>query len=240
MVKEQLISKLQELKQIKPRKDWVVLAKMNVLGSDATERKTVVKPAYNWTFSNILRLIYQRKLTYAFVVFLFISVGMFSIAQYTLPGDMLFSVKKITEQSQASLIGRSDVKNSFENLKKRSQDLAQAVKDNRENNISSAVKEVKDAASGLNNALAKNPALAKEVALEIKDNGTLLNMLGDFEGVDLKQTSDVLYKTIDSQIIDSLQETTLTESQQKMLEEAKKLYNEGDYSGALEKILLIE
>ncbi len=245
MTQKQLISKLQELKQVKPRKDWVLLAKMDILGLSAKtesivmERKAIpqIQPSYKWNFSNILGLIYQRKFAYAFAVFLFIFMGMFGIAQYTLPGDMLFSVKKMTEQSQASLIGESNIKNNFENLKKRSQDLAQAVKDKKDGNISFAIKEVRDATSSLNDAIAKDPKLAKEFAVEIKDNKTLLDNIG---GEDLKQTSDTLYKTIDSQMIADLQNTSLTESQQKTLTEINDLYNQGKYFDALEKILLIK
>ena len=237
MTSKQLISKLQELKQIKPKKEWVFSVKMDILGSDVIERKAIVQPAYKWNLLNILELIYKRKFAYAFAVFLFVFVGMFGFAQYTLPGDMLFSVKKMTEQSQASLIGENNIKNGFENLKKRSQDLAQAVKDKKDGNIPSAIKEVKDATSSLANTITKDPKLSREIAIEVKKNATLLNSIGD---EDLNKTSDILYKIIDRQMIDDLEKIILTESQQEILKEINDLYDQGKYSDALEKILLID
>jgi len=237
---KELISKIQELKQIKPRKDWVALAKMDILGPDVVVQSPVMaKPASLYSLPNALGLFYQQKLAYAFAVFLFTCIGMFGMAQYTLPGDVLFSVKKMTEQSQASLTGESNLKNSFETLKKRSQDLAAVVANNKQGNMPSAIKEVKDATSSLTDALAKDPASAKAVALEIKNNSTLLSTLDGVSDAELKQTSDILYKIIDQQMIADLQKTTLTESQKKELDDINSLYEEGKYSEALEKILLI-
>jgi len=239
MTEAELISKLKELKQIKPNRAWADLAKKNILNSPvaAVSSKPAKAVDTRWTFSDIVSLFVQRKYAYAFAVFAFIFVGVLGIAQHTLPGDVLFPVKQIAEQSQASLLGQNDVASNVEVLKNRSEDLAQAIKENKQSNIPSAINEVKNATSDLANAIAKDPAMAKEVALQIKDNATILDTIG---GTDLKQTSDVLYKTIDDQMIAALQKTTLTDSQKQALGDIDSLYSQGKYSDALEKILLIK
>ncbi len=76
MQEKQLINKLKELQQIKPRKDWVILVKNQIL-----ENKQVVQEKQKFGFLALLSsLIYQRKLAYAFATLLFIMVGMFGFA----------------------------------------------------------------------------------------------------------------------------------------------------------------
>jgi len=237
MTEEQIISKLQLLKQVKPNYEWVSLVKNEILGKSALPANPIIAPAPRGTLLNIFRTIYHhQKLAYSFAVFMFMFAGVFGIAQYTLPGDPLFSVKKITEQSQAALLQESNVKTSAESLKKRSNDLAQVVKQQKGSNISQAKQEVKEATKNLANAILKDSNSAKEIAMEIKGNQTLLSF---FEDADLKEESEILYKAIDEQMIADLEKVTLSEPQQEIFKEVKILFEEGKYSLALEKILLI-
>lgn len=236
MTEKELISKLQTLKQITPRKDWVFSVKMEMFGENAVAPKVAAEPRYKKIFGNIFSITLQKKLAYSFATLLLMFAGVFGFAQYTLPGDPLFEVKKITEHSQSALTGESNVKSNVETFKKRSHDLAEVVKNNKDGNKASAVKEVKDATKSLAAAIEKDSNLVKEVALEIRNNQTLLAVLGE---EDLKESSDILYKAIDSQMIADLEKITLTEEQVKMLEEIKVLFKEEKYLEALEKILLI-
>lgn len=236
VTEKQLIAKLQTLKQIKPRENWVFFAKANILGSEAAAFQAVKKPGFKEVFGGMFGLTLQRKLAYSFATVALMFAGVFGFAQYTLPGDMLFEVKKITEQSQAALVRESDVKSNVETFKKRSHDLSEVVKNNKEGNKVSAIQEVKDASKNLAAAIEKDSKLVKEIAMEIKNNQTLLSVLGE---EDLRETSDILYKAIDSQMIAELEKMTLQEEQVKALEEIKVLFKEGKYSEALEKILLI-
>jgi hypothetical protein len=60
-------------------------------------------------------------------------------------------------------------------------------------------------------------------------------------GTDLSENQDVkdLYQIIVEGEIAGLQKTTLTDEQRNMLVEAVELYNQGKFTDALEKILLI-
>lgn len=241
MTEKQLIAKLQTLKEIKPRKDWVLLVKNEMFNLPAQAGNEVaVKPpkaSFTGLFLNRFKFAHQSKMAYSFAALLFIFVGALGFAQHTLPGDALFSVKKITEQSQAALTGETNVKSTFETLKKRSKDLA-IVKTQKDGNVSSATKEVNDAAKSLTEAIQKDPALAKEVAMEITTDQTLLAV---FNESDLKETSDILYQALDDQMIEDLQKRkkTLTLEEQEKIEEILALYDEKKYSQAFEMILLM-
>ncbi len=237
MTEEQIIAKLQTLKNIKPRENWVVFAKANIFGSEAVAFQPVKKPGFKEILSGMFGLTLQRKFIYSFTTIALMFAGVFGFAQYTLPGDMLFEVKKITEQSQAALVRESDVKSNVETFKKRSHDLSLVVKNNKGGNKVSAIREVKDAAKNLALAIKKDTALAKEVALEIQNNQTLLAVLSE---EDLKETSGDLIKVVTIQLAGDLEaKIEKTETEAAFLAEIQLLVKAGKYQEALEKILLI-
>lgn len=237
MTGEQLISRLQTLKQIKPRKDWVLLTKNEIL-----KKETVVsQPArtdFVGLFSNVFNYAFRNKMAYSFAALLFVFVGAFGFAQYnTTPKDTLLLAENTAEQFQAALIGETSVRTKLETLKKKSNDLA-VVKTQKDGDVLSATKELNDVAKSLTDAIAKDPSLAKEVAMEITADQTLSAV---FSVDDLKESSDILYKAIDEQMIEDFQKgkATLTLEQQEKMEEILELYNGGKYATAMEKILLM-
>jgi hypothetical protein len=162
-------------------------------------------------------------------------VGVFGFAQYTVPGDLLFPVKKIAEQSQAALIGQSGLKQDVATLNSRINDLAQIAKEGKKDNIPSAISEVNANASQLAKNLKDNPTQDPQT---IKDIANSLKTLADVTGTDLSGNPDVkdLYQTVVQSQIADLQKTTLTDDQKNILFEAEDLYNQGKYNDALEKI----
>ena len=244
MQEKQLINKLKELQQIKPRKDWVILVKNQIL-----ENKQVVQEKQKFGFLALLSsLIYQRKLAYAFATLLFVMTGMFGFAQYTVPGDMLFSVRKMTEQSQAFMSQENQLKSNLEVASKRLDDLTQIVKDKKIQNIAPAIREfqasISEATKNLiDNVNQKNPQSIKEIAIQVKkieDNKKELQTYGvDLQATqESKDLNDALAPLVQHEI-DDLEKTTLTEDQQKITQEVKDLYTDGKYSDALEKIFTI-
>lgn len=228
MTDNQIISKLQELKKIKPRAEWVLLVKDQIFTNDANGtivNGVVANSASHWKFIVNTFNPFQRKLSYTLAALLILFTGALSI-KYFLPNNM-----DMAQESTGALA----VKSNVTTFKVKSQSLAEAVKNNSEN-LSLAVKEIKDATRNLTNAIAKDPETVREVALEVRDNKTLLD---NIDQEDLRETSDALYKTIDTQMIEDLQKTTLTQEQQVSFDEVKDLYSKGKYYEALEKILLI-
>jgi len=238
MTEKELIKQLKTLKEIKPRKEWALLLKSEILNAEYAEQKIAVKPASKaWSILELFPLFnYQKKLVYAFATLCFFVVGVFGFAQYTMPGDLLFPVKKITEQTQTPL----------QVAYNRSEDLVQIIKENKIQNLDSAILEFKasvtDAAKTITQDLVKNndKESIKVVMAEVKkiqDNQEQMKTLGVNIG-DAKELDDVLALIVQEQI-DSLNESTLTEKQETALKEITELYEQGKYSDALEQILLI-
>ena len=238
MTEKELIKQLKTLKEIKPRKEWALLLKSEILNAKYAEQKIAVKPATKaWSILELFPLFnYQKKLVYAFATLCFFVVGIFGFAQYTMPGDLLFPVKKITEQTQTPL----------QVAYNRSEDLVQIIKENKIQNLDSAILEFKtsvtDAAKTITQNLVKNndKESIKVVMAEVKkiqDNQEQMKTLGVNIG-DTKELDDVLALIVQEQI-DSLNESTLTEKQEEALKGITELYEQEKYSDALEQILLI-
>ena len=176
-------------------------------------------------------------------------IGMFGFAQYTMPGDVLFSVKKLTEQSQTALVSQEDqLKNNFEIASRRLDDLTQVVKGNRTQNIAPAIKEFQASISEATKNLVasigqKDSQSIKDIAQQIKkieENKKELQTYGvDLEATqESKDLNDALAPLVQREIED-LEKTTLTEEQLETIQKIKDLYAEGKYSDALEEILMI-
>lgn len=250
MNEKQLIEAIRKLDEIKPRKEWVVFAKSQIF-EDIAERKVLKKSFLAEKMSGVLDvfsvLTHQRKLAYAMATLAFMIAGVFGFAQYTVPGDLLFSVKRATEQSQTVFTGGNNLKNSLENYDRRVQDLVRVVKENRESNIPSAISEAKASMAGavksLTVAVTQKNKNIKEIALEIKkieENKKQLKTLGiDISATEeTKELDDALAPLVESEIKD-LEEISLTEKQQEEIGVIKELYDNGKFVEALEEILLI-
>ena len=229
MEDSKLIFKLQQLKQIKPRKEWAVLVKNQIFENNISD--VTSKATYASLLPNIFKAYFGKRLVYSLATLLFIISGVVGFVRYG-----VLNVK-VSQKSIASLSStESPLKNSdVEELKLKSQNLINVTK-NKPQDFALAIKEIKTAANNLTEAIEKNPKLAGEVAMEVKNNGTLLSIVSETE---LEQASDALYKVIDEQMIKDLEKTTLTEDQKITFDEAKDLFEQAKYSDALEKILLI-
>jgi len=99
MTQAEIIKQLQGLKEIKPNQDWVVLTKSQILRTE----KPVFSPFAIFSPAKVYSC--------AGMVFVLLLVGIFGFAQNSLPGDFLYSIKKITERSQAVFISESEKPN---------------------------------------------------------------------------------------------------------------------------------
>jgi len=247
ITQKQLIKDIMQLKEIKPREEWALLLKSTLLENKVPSRMTGAASAQKVSIIDVLSSVFfqpfgsaqgRQKLAYAFAAILLLIVGVFGFAQNTMPGDLLFPIKKIAEQSQAALTGQTTLKQDVVNLNSRINDLAQVAKDGRKNNIPSAISEINTNLSQLAKSLKDNPAQDSKTLKEI---AVSLKMLANVPGTDLSENQDVkdLYQTIVQSQIADLQKTTLTDEQKSTLIEIKELYEDGKYVEALEKILLI-
>ena len=229
MTDKELISRIQSLKQIKPRENWVLFTKSKILNNNFEAEKSVGANNVNF-IGNMFKTVFLSKFTYSLAVLLFvISVGSFFAINGILNNG---SNVKVSKSSTASILA---IKDSVEDFKIKSKSLSDTVKYSPES-TSLVVKEVKEAARELTVAIKNDPDLAKEVALDINNNKTYLEFS---EANDLKEVSNNLYKTIVDQMIKDIEDTTLTESQEESLNIVKNSYKENDYTSALEDILLL-
>ena len=243
MTEKDLIKQIKQLKDIKPRSEWASLCKSQILNSKLEtnsnfQNNEFSKPVSDFGFrisDFLFGLKIQKRLAYSFATLLFICVGLVGFAQYTMPGDLLFPVRKITEKSEATLVGQTKIKQNVANLNNRINDLVKVAQEGKKDNISPAINEVSENAG----VLAKNLKDNSIAESDIKEIVASLKVLAAVPGTDAEDIPEVknLYQTIVENQIADLQELTLTKNQEEILLEVEKLYEEGKYIEALEKIL---
>ena len=248
MTEKELLSKIKQLRRIKPREEWVVFVKNRILEEEfekETEKRIISSPFSVKEFLTGLRIIFQHKLVFASLVLLFVFVGVFGFAQKSVPGDFLYLVKKAAENSQKPFLS-SDEKPKF-NIKianRRLEDVLRVSKEKSGDNLASAISEYQMSVSEVTESLAKaekskNKEQVKEIVSGVielekktkKAEKTLSVNIGS------EEINSALSKVVETEIKD-LEKRTLTEEQQEALEEAKAEYKAGNYSKAIEILLL--
>jgi len=237
MTDRDLIKKLQILKDIKPRKDWVVLTKTQILGEQREE----------FSLIESLGFFFQSKLAkpaFASLIAVFLLFGLFAFAQNSLPGDFLYSIKKITERGQAVFVSKIDKPQaSLELANKRLEELTKIAETNQVKKLAPAINEfqasVSEAAKNLSRmeATSSDPAAIKKIVEGTKELGGKIQevkslgvVIGEEEFDELQGVSDELEIKL---LISDLEKITMTEEQEGILNQMKELVEEGKYSEAL-------
>jgi len=238
---KQLISKLQELRQIKPSQDWVVSLKREIVGGQpgfGTQILTV--------FEVLPRMIFQSKLAYATIACFAILFGTFTFAQNTVPGDLLFSVKKMAEQSQGALLSSANQSNyNLDIVNRRLGELADVIKENKTNNIAPAIQEVKNGIAQTVKDISSNTNDFTSIAVKvqkIQQAKRNVETLGVVMLQESNELNDALAPLVENEIkvlTQSSDSGNLNLEQEIRLVEVKSHYKKGEYTAALEKILLI-
>jgi len=236
MREKEIIAKIKELKQIKPRKEWVVFTYQKIFNEELQKEKGFVKN---------LEIIFSHKYAFACLVAIAVIIGTFGFAQNSLPGDTLFSLKKITEKGQAVFVSpRYESKYNLELASRRLSELTQIAEKNMVRNLKPAIDEyqtsVSQAAKSLKKTKLQNKEEMREIIGEVKEiekKREKIKALGVEIGEDDKLNS-ALAGLVEREIKE-LKERSLTQEQEKILVEAEKSFEEGNYSQALEKILYL-
>lgn len=240
MTEKELIGNIRKLRQIEPRKDWVILTKRRILGEEKSLGGLISESA------NIFqKVFFQYKLAFASLSAILILVGIFGFAQNSLPGDYLFPLKKITEKTRAVFVSEADQpKVQLEFANKRLEELTEIAKTNQVTKLAPAIDEfqanVSEAAKKL--VEIKEPEKTREagkaVVAEIKkleENKKKVESLGVVVGEN-KEIRDAMCQLTKREIKNL---GTLTEKQKELLAEAQEYLKEGKCSLAFEKILLL-
>jgi hypothetical protein len=234
MTEAQFISKIRLLKEIKPRKGWVVLTKKQIFGEEKARNSK-----WNLILDIFPRVFFRWQPAVAvFAVFL---LGAFTLAQSSAPGDLLYSVKKITEQTQKPFVPEKEF--NIKIVNNRLDDLAKVAQSNSTKNLAPAINEYKASVSEVaknltNEETKKNPQELKKIVKELQNiekKTAEVESLGMVVGEDIELDS-ALVELIRLQAQD-LENRTLTQEQIKSIGDIKADIEAGKYSDALEKIL---
>lgn len=224
MTENQLIAKIKELRQLKPRKDWVVLTKKNILGE---EPRFAFFPYFKPALAGF------------FVVF--VMFGMLGFAKNSLPGDPLYIIRKVAHFGQAILTPEAEkpayqlklANDRLQDLTKASgKNLAPTI-DEFQANISQAAKELSRI-----DATTSSPTTIKKIVQEaqkIKENKQKAEALGVV--IDGTEELDNVLEKIAGDLIEDLKERLLTEEKQETLVKMEELFREGKHSEVLELYL---
>jgi ribosomal protein L10 len=170
--------------------------------------------------------------------------GIFSLAQNSLPGDILYSIKKMTEKGRAVFVSEEE-KPVFQ-LKlanERLEDLTKAPVKNLAPTISEFQANISEAAKNLTKiaATTSDPVIIKKIVEETKkleENKQKVTALGVvIEGEGTKEFDNALAKVAEN-LIEDLESRTLTEEKENILSEMKELTENGKHSEALEIYLI--
>jgi hypothetical protein len=236
MEEKELINKIKELREIKPSQDWVVCTRVRILG---IEEKKGLSSVLEFMPRLVLK---YNKLAFAVVIVFGFVTGTFTLAQNSLPGDPMYALKRATEKVKTVLASDQELpKVQLQLAYKRLEELDKIAKMNRTNNLAQAIQEfqadISKAAEGVANA--KNPDV-KEIASEtkkIKESKENIEALGVAVG-DTKDLDNALVQLIERELKD-LEVRTLSDDQKKVFDKATEDFKAGNYSEALEGILII-
>ena len=227
MTEKEIISKIEQLRQIKPEKEWVALTKERILGTE---------PKVKW-----LGLFdYQLKPILAGALMALIVFGLFSVSQNSLPGDTLYPIKKISEKGQAIFVSKNEEpKVKLEWVNKRLEELKEVALKNQTKKLPTALKETENALAEAAKGLVKSENIAqKEVVEKAKEMIVKKEEIEKTLGVEIggKEEGN-LTKTLAEKLIDDLENRNLTKEQKEVLEKAEEDFENGKYQEALLKVL---
>ena len=234
----ELISKIEELKGIKPRPEWVILAKAKILGPEYISSET--HSARLWGIFG------WRSIT-AMSVSMAVLLGVFIGAQSALPGGPLYSLKRMTEKGQSAFVStREKPKANIELASKRLEELGQIAKNNQSRRLAPAISEFQANVASLTKDLTAMSSTSSDMtavkgivqaAKQLEENKRKVEAMGIVVG-GTDELDSAIAKLVEREIA-QIGANDLTENQQKTLEQAREDLKAGDYSSALEKILLM-
>jgi len=237
MTETELIKKIQELKKIRPRKDWVVLAKREIFREEypVIEKRLSILEIFPRLFH------YYRPVLATFVFLGIIAIAALGLAQNTLPGDTLYSVKRISEKGRVVFISEiNKPKAHLELANKRLEELTKIAENNQIQKLAPAINEVQASVSQVVKDLKASKKITEEIVEQtkkIEESQEKVEALGVIVG-GVEEFDNTLSQLVEREIKD-LENKILSEEKTRLLEQAKADFENGNFSAALEKIWLI-
>ncbi|MCP6726809.1 MAG: DUF5667 domain-containing protein [Patescibacteria group bacterium] len=246
MTDKELKAKISLLNNIKPKQDWVVLTKSNILG-ETPAFKPYTQPFS--VFSDIVstfKLATARPALIVPALALIVAGGvMLQVASTSLPGDTLYPVKVALSKAKVTLLASDETK-AIAHLglaQNNLNDLKRAVEENKTKNLASAIQVFEDniaiASKEIQELVENQSSGALQATIEIvqlqKDKAVVEKILGTVIGNENGELESAIKLLVENELSD-LQQRSLTEEQEALLAEALASYEIGEYGTALESI----
>lgn len=234
MREKDLIGKIRLLRQIKPSKDWVILTKSKIF-----EEEPKISP-----FAFLFQ--FRLKPALAGVLSFLIIFGIVTQTQNALPGEKLYSIKKITEKVRTAFVSEKEKpKAGLDLAEKRLEELDEITQKNLVKNLSTGIREYKLAKNEVNKEVSNLKNKSTNEAIRIaKDMAPGIKIINEreekiFASLEIKpeETVEPAIKVIIELLIQDVKKATLTDEQKIDLEKIEEYYNNGDYQAALELYL---
>ena len=245
MKQSQLVRQLKSLRELEPSDNWVSFTKERIFAGE---------PEPAGLRSGLLSFfpLFRYKLALAPIISVLVLIGLFGFTQQTLPGDFLFSVKKMTESAQVTFSSSAEKPETQLKLaNKRLEELSRIAESNQVGNLDPAIKEfqsniaqaTKDLAAI--NVTSSDPLMIKGLLAETKkmtENkervesvlGAIIGDTGELDNAILQ-----IERQTAAYLITDLEKRTLQESDLQLLNQARDDYNAGNYATSLEKIWIL-
>jgi hypothetical protein len=214
----------------------VIFTKVKVLGEE---------PKVSWI--SVLEffpgLIYKHsKLAFASLIIFGFVAGAFGFAQGALPGDPIYALKRVSEKTRLAFVSERDLPQAqLAFVNKRLEELNTIAQTNQVNKIAPAVQEfqanISKAAKDLVRTQNVDISKIASETRKITESRQKIESLGVVIG-ETKEFDDALSQLVEREIKD-LEERTITREQREILFKAKDDFGAGNYSQALENILLL-
>ncbi len=247
MEEYRIIQKIKKLRQIEPEKDWVVLTKKQIVGFEDVQTK------HSFSFTDqILACLtpgvkhkFNYKLALATLGVILVSGGAaIGFSQAALPGDLFYPVRKFADKTGYLFVSKNNQpKLGLEIANKRLEELTIIAQNNQARNLAPAINEFRqsmvEAADRLK-IVDGSPKITREIVKEtekLRENREKVEALGVVVG-ETKELNQALSQLAEREIKD-LESRALTESQEKLLAAAREDFAKGNFSQALEKLLLL-
>lgn len=217
----QVIQKIRQLRQIKPNSDWVLLTKQQALEKIEVLSQKETKEQRHWfPLPRPVLLTGVVGVAVLFVIAIF-AVGNLNI----LPVPV-----ELSPADYDVLIS------SLNTLEKT---LVQATDNLKKMEGPESVLEVKQAVDGAIKDGEKFVSQARRIKKSSQPKEKILTALSEVESAlsEMKETSEGVQKEIASREIEGLKQRSLSEVQEKLLQEAEDFFQKGRYEKALEKII---
>lgn len=222
---KQLIGEIRKLRQIKLSQPRVFSIKKDILGKES-----------GFTFFPNFFV----KSAFVPAIAIFMIVGLVGVSQNALPGDFLYSVKKMTENGQSIFV--SDVNRPVFELKlasARLNDMTYAPAENLGPTINEFQTNMKEAAKKLSavDATTSDPVLIKKIvaaAKKVEADKQKVESMGVVVGNEATAELNNALKLMAENLIIEIGSRSLNEEKALVLSQMKELVEKGQYAESLE------